>query len=423
MIVWVVVLLCLLILSPMVRSPWGRVLRAIREDEDAAASLGKNVFAYKLQALALGAALAGVAGCFYAWQFSFFSPDDFQPLLTFFAWMIVILGGTGRDLGRPGRRAALRRHLRGDALLRLPAVLVARLRRPRLRPADPDRAGADRPDAVPAAGDPRQARGDGARVTALLEVRGVVKHYGGVRAVDGATFAVERGSITALIGPNGAGKSTLFNIVSGFLRGDSGVVRLDGRRIDRLPPHRVARLGLVRTFQTARALGRMTVLDNMVLAAPGHPGERLGGVVLRRRASRAFERRARERALELLALIRLDGLADDYAGTLSGGQRKLLDLVRALMAEPRILLLDEPMAGVNPTLREQLLEHVLELRAETGVTFLLVEHDLDFVMRASDRVIVLANGARDLRGHARRGARRRARDRRLPPGRTHEPPG
>ena len=226
----------------------------------------------------------------------------------------------------------------------------------------------------------------------MLEVRELRHAFGGVAAVDGTSFAVERGSITSLIGPNGAGKSTVFNIVSGYLRGDSGSVLLDGRRIDRLPPYRVARLGLVRTFQTARALGRLTVLENVVLAAPGNPGERLGGTVLRRRASREFERRARERALDLLALVRLDGLAGNYAGTLSGGQRKLLDFARVLMTDPELLLLDEPMAGVAPVLREQLLGHILDLCRETGITFLLVEHDMDVVMRASDHVIVLANG-------------------------------
>jgi neutral amino acid transport system ATP-binding protein len=226
----------------------------------------------------------------------------------------------------------------------------------------------------------------------ILDVRDVSHAFDGVRAVDGATFAVERGSITSLIGPNGAGKSTLFNVVSGYLRSDSGVVRLDGRRIDRLPPHRVARLGLVRTFQTARALSRLSVLENLVLAAPDHPGERLGGALLRRRASRAFEARARDRALELLTLVRLDASANAYGGTLSGGQRKLLDFARVLMTGPAVLLLDEPMAGVNPAVREQLLGLVLDLRAEIGITFLLVEHDMDVVMRASDRVIVLAGG-------------------------------
>ncbi len=227
-------------------------------------------------------------------------------------------------------------------------------------------------------------------MSARLEVREVVRAFGGVRAVDGATLDVEPGSITGLIGPNGAGKSTLFNCVSGFLRPEAGRVLLGGVRIDRRPPHRIARTGLVRTFQTPRTLTRMTVLENVLLATPRHPGEQLGGALAGR--ARRRERDARGRAAELLELVRLDGHADALAGTLSGGQRKLLDLVRALMAEPRILLLDEPMAGVSPALRVQLLEHVLSLREQAGVTFLIVEHDLDFVMRACDRVIVMNGG-------------------------------
>jgi neutral amino acid transport system ATP-binding protein len=227
-------------------------------------------------------------------------------------------------------------------------------------------------------------------VTALVEVRDVVHAFGGVRAVDGATFQVEDSSITGLIGPNGAGKSTLFNCVSGFLRPQSGEVLLAGQRIDGRKPHRIARAGLVRTFQTPRTLTRMTVLENVAVAAARHPGERLGGMLARR--ARKRERDAQERALELLRLVGLDGKADALAGTLSGGQRKLLDLVRALMAEPTILLLDEPMAGVSPALRAELLEHILQLRVRDGITLLIVEHDLDFVMRASDRVVVMNGG-------------------------------
>jgi branched-chain amino acid transport system ATP-binding protein len=218
----------------------------------------------------------------------------------------------------------------------------------------------------------------------------VVRAFGGVRAVDGASLEVEAGSITGLIGPNGAGKSTLFNCVSGFLRPQSGRVLLDGKRIDRRTPHRVAQAGLVRTFQTPRALTRMTVLENVMLAAPRHRGERLGGSLAP--SARRREHEVRKRAAELLELVRLEGHAAALAGTLSGGQRKLLDLVRALMAEPRILLLDEPMAGVSPTLRIELLEHILALRERDGITLFIVEHDLDFVMRASDRVIVMNDG-------------------------------
>ena len=227
-------------------------------------------------------------------------------------------------------------------------------------------------------------------MSARLEVFEVVRTFGGVRAVDGATLVVEPGSITGLIGPNGAGKSTLFNCISGFLRPESGRVLLDGKRIDRRAPHRIARAGLVRSFQTPRTLARMTVLENVMLAARRHGGERLGGAL--RPTARRREREAHAQAVRLLALVRLDAYAAALAGTLSGGQRKLLDLVRALMVEPRILLLDEPMAGVSPTLRVELLEHILALRDRDGVTLLIVEHDLDFVMRASDRVIVMNDG-------------------------------
>ncbi|HTK23785.1 MAG TPA: ABC transporter ATP-binding protein [Gaiella sp.] len=229
-------------------------------------------------------------------------------------------------------------------------------------------------------------------MTALLEARGVTKSFAGVRAVDDASLVVADRSITALIGPNGAGKSTLFNCISGFLRPDAGHIDLGGKRIDRSPPHRIVRAGLARTFQTARALTRMTVLDNVRLAAPGHPGERLDSLVLRRGAVRLREREVTEQALDLLRLVRLDTHADSLSGTLSGGQRKLLDLARILMASPRMILLDEPMAGVNPALREELLAHVLELRATRGITFLIVEHDLGFVMQASDRVVVMNEG-------------------------------
>jgi ABC-type branched-subunit amino acid transport system ATPase component len=213
-----------------------------------------------------------------------------------------------------------------------------------------------------------------------------------VRAVDDASLVVQDGSITALIGPNGAGKSTLFNCVSGFLRPDQGRIELAGRRIDRRPPHRIVAAGLGRTFQTARALTRMTVLDNVRLAAPAHPGERLRDLVARRAAVRRRERDVTEQAYDLLQLVRLETHADALSGTLSGGQRKLLDLARILMASPRLILLDEPMAGVNPALREELLAHVLELRASRGITFLVVEHDLGFVMQASDRVVVMNEG-------------------------------
>lgn len=224
----------------------------------------------------------------------------------------------------------------------------------------------------------------------LLEVRAVTKRFAGVVAVDRATFDVAPRTITTLIGPNGAGKSTLFNVVTGFERGDGGDVRFCDTSIYGRPPHVIARGGMVRTFQLTKALAVMSVLDNMLLAAP-NPGERLLRAPLRP-LWRGAERAARERAAELLEVFGLTAKMADYAGTLSGGQRKLLELARALMLEPKMLLLDEPLAGVNRTLGWTLLEHIERLRAERGLTVLLVEHDMDVVMRYSDTVVVMGEG-------------------------------
>ena len=226
----------------------------------------------------------------------------------------------------------------------------------------------------------------------LLEVKGIARRFGGVAALDGATFDVREGTVTALIGPNGAGKTTLFNVVSGFYRPDGGTIHFDGHRIDGKPAHRVAARGLVRTFQITKALTRMSVLENVLLAAPEQPGEHLWGIVTRPGPARRREREIESRARELLRLVRLDGHADEYAGTLSGGQRKLLEFARALMANPAMLMLDEPMAGVNPSLGVQLLEHMRTLRDDLGMTFLLIEHDMEVVMTVSERVIVMNEG-------------------------------
>jgi ABC-type branched-subunit amino acid transport system ATPase component len=225
----------------------------------------------------------------------------------------------------------------------------------------------------------------------LLDVQDISKSFGGVAAVDGASFGVEQGSITALIGPNGAGKTTVFNIVSGFMPPDRGAICFAGRNIEAQRADRVARAGLVRVFQSPRVLTRMSVLDNMMLAAPRQPGERLGMAWIAPRAVLARERAVRARALDLLQLIRLDHMARDYAGTLSGGQRKLLELGRALMVNPQMILLDEPMAGVAPVLVEQLLDHIRLLQRD-GITVCVIEHDMDVVMSISDRVIVMDHG-------------------------------
>jgi branched-chain amino acid transport system ATP-binding protein len=227
----------------------------------------------------------------------------------------------------------------------------------------------------------------------ILAIEGLDKHFGGLRAVEGASFSVRRGSLTALIGPNGAGKTTLFDLVTGFAAPDSGAIRFDGRSITGLPPHRIATLGLVRTFQLTRVFAAMTVLDNMMLASPDQPGESLWHLLAPRRANRRSEAEGRERALALLRYFDLEKKSGDYAGTLSGGQRKLLELARALMTAPRMVLLDEPMAGVNRVLGRRLLEYVENLRHTDDMTFLFVEHDMDVVMTRADHVVVMAEGA------------------------------
>ena len=240
-----------------------------------------------------------------------------------------------------------------------------------------------------AAGRPPASASDGAPI---FEATEVVKHFGGLFAVDGATLDVRERSITALIGPNGAGKTTFFNVITGFYRPDGGSASLSGTPILGRPPHVIARLGMVRTFQITKALARMPVIDNMMLAAPDQPGERIVNLLARPGAWRRREQEVRAQGMELLEMFNLEPLANEYAGTLSGGQRKLLELSRALMASPRLLLLDEPMAGINPTLGRRLLDHMRRLRAEEGVTFLFIEHDMEVVMGHSDRVIVMAEG-------------------------------
>ena len=200
----------------------------------------------------------------------------------------------------------------------------------------------------------------------ILHAERVTKRFKGLVAVNDVSLAVERGSITALIGPNGAGKTTLFNVLSGFMPADSGTVSFEGGQINQLPPHRRSRLGLVRTFQIPRVFRRLTVLENMLVADPVQPGEKFFGCFYRHGGMVRREREAREKARELLALLNIDRLADEYAGTMSGGQRKLVELGRVLMTDPVMILLDEPMAGVNPALGLRLLQRVEDLRREPG---------------------------------------------------------
>jgi neutral amino acid transport system ATP-binding protein len=228
------------------------------------------------------------------------------------------------------------------------------------------------------------------RADPILVAEGVRRSYGGLSAANVDHLEVPEGRIIALIGPNGAGKTTLFNVLTGFEHADSGRWTFQGRQITGQPPYQIARKGMVRTFQLARALARMTVLDNMKLAAGNQRGERFF-VALVRPFWRAQERLTELRALELLEWVGLARHRDDYAGTLSGGERKLLELGRALMADPALLMLDEPTSGVNPALTEGLLDRIGSLRAQ-GVTVVFVEHDMEVVTRISDGAVCMAEG-------------------------------
>jgi neutral amino acid transport system ATP-binding protein len=224
----------------------------------------------------------------------------------------------------------------------------------------------------------------------ILVADHVSRQFGGLKAVDVAHVEIQRGAITALIGPNGAGKTTLFNLLTGFDKPDTGQWTFNGRQIAGTAPYRLARMGMVRTFQLTKALSRMTVMDNMRLGSSGQIGERFFTSLLPF-TWRAQERANDIRALELLARFNLDAKVDDFAGSLSGGQRKLLEMARALMTNPDIIMLDEPMAGVNPALTQSLLGHIKNIREE-GTTVLFVEHDMDMVHDISDWVIVMAQG-------------------------------
>jgi branched-chain amino acid transport system ATP-binding protein len=227
--------------------------------------------------------------------------------------------------------------------------------------------------------------------SSALELSGVTRRFGGHHAVDDVSFRVRPGTITGLIGPNGAGKTTVFNLIAGALRPSAGRIALGERRIDGQPPHRVLRAGVARTFQIPRPFSAMTVLENVMLAGQDQPGERFWTNWLRPGAVAAAERALRERARELVEFVGLGGLIGAPARVLSGGQRKLLEIARALMTAPRLLLLDEPAAGVNPALMDTIAERIVALN-RTGVTVLLIEHRLELVMRLCRPVLVMAAG-------------------------------
>ena len=455
-----------LVLRRFTTGPLGRALRAVREDEDAAISVGKNVVGLRLAVQAVGGVYAGLSGALLAGFIGGWSPSAWGYVETLALLTAIIVGGLGNDAGvllgvvivpvlilqgvqfLPQIRSAPQ--LADDlgwiilGLLTI-AFVFARPqglipeRRPRLgMPAVPEGAaalpippeklaqaegwaqaqGLAQADKLAQAGASAQAggsaqaagpgglaaiiavragvpltpaiAGDGGRAPILI-VDGLVKRYGGVHAVDGASFTAAAGGITGLIGPNGAGKSTVLGLVSGFVRPDAGRITFDGRDVAALPAHRRARLGIVRTFQLPREFRALTTIENLLVAAPGQRGESAAGVAAGRWLWRRDEDELVEAAHGLLRLFGMAEAADERAGRLSGGQKRMLEVMRALMARPRLLLLDEPMAGLAPALAERL-EAACRQLAGAGMSILLVEHELGVVERLCETVVVMAQG-------------------------------
>jgi branched-chain amino acid transport system permease protein len=395
------------------RNKFGMGLIAIREDEDKAATVGVSTPTYKILAFAASAVFVGMAGGVYGYYIAFIDPlGMFNILLSVQIILSLLLGGratlwgpvlgafiiewlnetTNNEFGGGNARLLIFGGLLGLVVLFLPKGIVPtashwierwrtrgkaglageRLTGIDLREREAPQASAPPPDAEP-----------------LLEVKGLEKHFGGVRAVDGASFAVPEGSITALIGPNGSGKTTVFNLIGGTMAPDAGEVWFDGRRIDGKPPWQRAHLGIGRTFQITRLFREMTVLENVV--APLREF-RIGGL-----SADAVSGREARRAEELLDFVGMRKYRDVRASALSYGQQKLLELAQILMLDPKLIMLDEPAGGINPTLIERIGEMIRELNAN-GTTFLIVEHNMPFVLGLCDPVLVLAGGTCICRG-------------------------
>ncbi len=400
------------VLRRFTTGPMGRALRAVRDDETAAAAIGKDVVRLRLVVQAAGGVFAGLSGALLVAFIGGWSPAAWAPVETLALLTAVIVGGMGSDAGatvgtlvvtvlllqgvqflpeirsHPGLKEAL-------GWMTLGAVTIAFIwvrpqgivpeRRPRHgREAPPTHVGRIEPLPPPASR-------PGAGGEAILEVERLVRRFGGVAAVDGASFTVRRGSITGLIGPNGAGKSTALSVISGFMEPGGGAVRFDGADVTGRPAHELARRGLVRTFQLAREFRGLTTLENLLVAAPGQRGEGAPGVLAGRRYWGGQERELVARARGLLAMFGMADREDEPARNLSGGQKRALEVMRALMTRPRLLLLDEPMAGLSPRLAERLEEVLLQLQRQ-GLSVLLVEHELDVVDRLCEQVVVMAQG-------------------------------
>jgi branched-chain amino acid transport system permease protein len=425
-------------------SPFGRTQRAVRDNDLVADSLGKNLRSLRTSSLVIGGAIAGLSGAVLVGFINLWDPQAWGYAETVVLFAAVIIGGLGNHRGailgailvpvafeeatryippvngNPNLIPALQWVVIGCLILvflwfRPQGILPERRRKLSTRPL-PDETTA--PEAIATTARPRIAGAatngsDGAAVSGsdgpaasgsegaaatgsgshgvILECRDLVRTFNGVPAVDDVSMTFERGRLTGIIGPNGAGKSTVLAMLAGTLPATSGHVLFRGEDVTGLPAYRRARLGLVRTFQLASEFKRLTVLENLVAAVPNQRGETFRGAVLGRRYWGAQERASIERAEDMLERFGLLALADRYAGDLSGGQRRLVEIMRALMAEPEVLLLDEPMAGVHPRLAHEIGMQLVRL-CEEGTTVVMVEHELSIMDEFCDPVFVLADG-------------------------------
>jgi branched-chain amino acid transport system ATP-binding protein len=234
----------------------------------------------------------------------------------------------------------------------------------------------------------------------MFEIKNVHKSFGGLKAVNGCSLNVQAGSITGLIGPNGAGKTTLFNVITGHYKPDQGNILFKGQEIASMAPHQIFEKKIYRTFQITREFAQMTVLENLMLMPDRQIGEKIWNTWFKVSGVKKQEKEIEQKALEVLEFVELIDLKNEYAGSLSGGQKKLLELARSMMADPEMVLLDEPGAGINPTLMKKLMSNIQTLRDEKGITFFLIEHDMDLVMRLCDPVIVMSEGKKLAEGTA-----------------------
>jgi branched-chain amino acid transport system ATP-binding protein len=234
----------------------------------------------------------------------------------------------------------------------------------------------------------------------MLEIKDVHKSFGGLKAVDGCSLSIKKGSITGLIGPNGAGKTTLFNVITGHYKPDEGSILFKDQEIGGLAPHQIFAKKIYRTFQITREFAQMTVLENLMIMPEHQIGEKIWNTWFRSSPVKNQERDIRDKALEVLEFVELIDLKNEYAGSLSGGQKKLLEIARSMMADPQIVLLDEPGAGVNPTLMKKLIANIETLCEDKGITFFLIEHDMNLVMNLCNPVIVMSEGKKLAEGTA-----------------------